>query len=167
MAKTGWIKKSAKSRLGHCIRTNDEVSLNKNQVQYEDNVCAEHKPKKKKLKKEDIQKYGTPEEIKLLEMETGDLSDMFADDFEISLGDEQDQSDIPEERPIKDGQEAMDAAEAVEVPITLLIDIYEALVDSNASEDIIEKLGTYVGGPGFFGEDEDPIEEVGAENETI
>jgi len=110
---------------------------------------------KKKLKKEDIQKYGTPKEIKLLE----DFEDEHGiDDFEISLGDEQDQSDIPEERPIKDGQEVMDDAEAVEIPMELLMDIYESLVDSNASEDIIDKLGEYVGGPGFFGEDKETSE---------
>ena len=105
---------------------------------------------KRKLKKEDITRYWTPDEIKLLEAD---------DPFEIPVGDEQDQSLPEEEISLEDEQEAGEKpsedyeseygiGEPISVPKNLLDDIIEFLLDSEVSDqrdDLLMELDSILG----------------------
>jgi hypothetical protein len=96
---------------------------------------------KKKLKKEDITKYGTPEEIKLLEG---------SDPFEIPVGDEQDQSLPEEEISLEDEQEAGEKPSedyeseygigTITVPEDLMERLYVYITDDESEPDEREEL---------------------------
>jgi hypothetical protein len=95
----------------------------------------------KKLKKEDITKYGTLEEIKLLEG---------SDPFEIPVGEEQDQSLPEEEISLEDEQEAgVKSSEDYEskygprtiiVPEALMERLYVYIIDDEREPDEREEL---------------------------
>jgi hypothetical protein len=104
---------------------------------------------KRKLTKDDIQKYGTLEEIKLLE----GFEDEHGID-EIPLGDEQDQSLPEEEISLEDEQEAgskpsEDYASELGIgePITV-------------SADVLEKIYLYISGQGSGAEDDPERDEL-------
>jgi hypothetical protein len=107
----------------------------------------------KGLKKEDIEKYGTPSEIKLLEGFEDEHGIEGGDDSEIPLGDPQDPTDN-EMRPLGDEQELPSGLKTIPVPVSLLENIFEFLADSEESDqttDLMTEIGDVLG---YYKEDE-------------
>ena len=91
----------------------------------------------KGISKEDILKYGTRDEVKLLEAE---------DPFEVPVGDEQDQSLPEDEISLEDEQEAgTDGFAKIPVDKSLLEDVLQYLIDSEDETDEVIKLRIEVG----------------------
>jgi hypothetical protein len=96
-----------------------------------------------KLSKEDIKKYGTLKEIKLLEGFEGDETDF----FEIPLDDEEDQSLPDEEFSLEDKQEA-ETTDKISIPHSLLDDIIDYLFsheESDERDELLDKLSKFTG----------------------
>jgi hypothetical protein len=108
---------------------------------------------KKKLKKEDILKYGTPDEIKLFEGFEEEHGIEGTDEEAEEMGGDIEVEGMEDEGMAKDIPVSEDV---VEVPLTLLEDIYELLLDAEAPDNILDELGSLLSPQG----DEDEIEQT-------